>query len=260
MKWYRVWTVTLRHLLSFRDFHRWIDLLYWPTLDIMIWGFSSAWLQGRSSVAGDNVQIILLSALILWQIMWRTHIEIGLGLVQEIWSLNIVNLFSTPLHIHEWISGLLIVGFLKTAFSLLFGLGLVWILYGLNLCQFILIPFIFLCMLSGWITGILSLICITIWGRTIDTIIWPLGWVFNPFCGVFYPVSALPFWVQKISWILPPTYIFEGMRQALTTHIFPYATFATAISINILYLSIVFWCFWISFQHRKQVGLASLEQ
>jgi len=32
---------------------------------------------------------------------------------------------------------------------------------------------------------------------------------------VLYPVSVLPHWMQVVSYFLPPSYIFAGMRDAL---------------------------------------------
>lgn len=47
----------------------------------------------------------------------------------------------------------------------------------------------------------------------------PLNWIFGNLSwvlgGVFYPVSVLPSWIQKISYLLPITYSLEGMRMAL---------------------------------------------
>lgn len=47
----------------------------------------------------------------------------------------------------------------------------------------------------------------------------PMNWAFTGVSwllgGVYYPISVLPEWVQKISFFLPITHSLEGMRQAL---------------------------------------------
>ncbi len=47
----------------------------------------------------------------------------------------------------------------------------------------------------------------------------PITWVFTNLSwllgGLYYPVSVLPDWLQKLSYLLPLTYALEGMRLAL---------------------------------------------
>lgn len=49
-------------------------------------------------------------------------------------------------------------------------------------------------------------------GDPISWIVTSLSWLLG---GVYYPVSILPPWLQKFSYILPITYSLEGMRMAL---------------------------------------------
>ena len=41
---------------------------------------------------------------------------------------------------------------------------------------------------------------------------WPIPGLLSPFAAVFYPVSTLPGWMQVLSYALPPSYVFEGLR------------------------------------------------
>ncbi|MDO8527127.1 MAG: ABC transporter permease [Deltaproteobacteria bacterium] len=47
----------------------------------------------------------------------------------------------------------------------------------------------------------------------------PINYFMNGFSrflsGVYFPISVLPFWVQKCSWLIPWTYSLEAMRMAL---------------------------------------------
>lgn len=47
----------------------------------------------------------------------------------------------------------------------------------------------------------------------------PVSWAFTNISGIlgglYYPVSVLPKWLQKLSYVLPVTYSLEGMRLAL---------------------------------------------
>src|SRR5271163_2061617 len=71
------------------------DLFYWPLVDILLWGLTSVWIQNQSNM--PNLPLILMTGLIFWQIAWRGSIDISVNLLQEFWTRNLVNMFSTPL-------------------------------------------------------------------------------------------------------------------------------------------------------------------
>jgi hypothetical protein len=49
---------------------------------------------------------------------------------------------------------------------------------------------------------------------------WTLMFALLPLTCVYYPVSVLPGWLQVVAWMLPPTYVFEGMRALLIDKVF----------------------------------------
>lgn len=62
--------------------------------------------------------------------------------------------------------------------------------------------------------GILSAVFIMIAkrGNPVDWLVINVSWLLG---GVYYPVSVLPQWLQKISYVLPITHALEGMRLAM---------------------------------------------
>jgi len=40
----------------------------------------------------------------------------------------------------------------------------------------------------------------------------------SPFAAVFYPLSALPVWMQFVARLLPPSYVFESVRAIVMGH------------------------------------------
>ena len=86
-----------------------------------------------------------------------------------------------------------------------------------------------------------------------------IGFLFAPFSAVFYPVAILPHWAQSISWTLPTTYVFEGMRQILNHQPFPYTFIFYSFILNILYLSFSIFLFKTMFEKSRKKGLARLE-
>ena len=52
------------------------------------------------------------------------------------------------------------------------------------------------------------------------------------FRSVYYPVEVLPSWLQIFAWMLPPTYVFEGMRALLVQNVFRADLMVQAFALN----------------------------
>lgn len=260
MKWHRIYGVFLRYLYVLKKgLLSLSDLFYWPLVDILLWGLTSVWIQSHSTV--DNLPLMLMTGLIFWQVAWRGSIDISSNLLQEFWHRNLSNLFSTPLKISEWIAGLILLCLCKLIVTICFGGLVVYILYSLNVFQlgWAFLPFAALLLVFGWTLSFLSSSAIIIWGHRIEMIAWMIAYVFAPFSAVFYPIDVLPAWAQTISWCLPTTYIFEGMRSILATGAFPGHYFWTSLALNILYLAGSIYLFFAAFEHSRSKGLGRLE-
>lgn len=255
----RIRGVFFRYFFTLKDIHQLSDLFYWPLVDILLWGLTSVWIQHQNDI--PNLPLILMTALIFWQIAWRGAIGISFHLLQEFWHRNLVNLFSTPLKISEWIAGTLLLSFCKLLISVAFGTLVVYILYSLNVFAigWAFLPFAALLFLFGWTVGFISSGLVIYWGHKVEMFAWMLPFLFAPFSAVFYPVDVLPSWAQFISWSLPTTYVFEGMRQILNGGAFPFGFFWMSLLLNLLFLGCSI-LFFIKMFHKSLVkGLARLE-
>jgi ABC-2 type transport system permease protein len=260
MSLYRIFGVFLRYFFVARKgINQLSDLFYWPLVDILLWGLTSSWIQSQSDV--PNLPLFLMTGLIFWQITWRGSSDISVSLLQEFWHRNLVNLFSTPLKISEWILGMILLCLCKLCITIAFGALTVYILYSLNVFTigWAFLPFTASLLIFGWTISFLASSCIIYWGHKVEMFAWMAAFVFAPFSAIFYPVTILPAWAQTIAWSLPTTYIFEGMRFLLTTHIFPTTYFWISIGLNILYLMLALCLFNFMFNKTRNKGLARLE-
>ena len=64
-----------------------------------------------------------------------------------------------------------------------------------------------------------------------------------PFACVYYPVATLPLWLQSVAWLLPPTYVFEGLRELLSAHVLRLDLMGEALVLN----GILFCCAFVTF-------------
>ena len=196
-----------------------------------------------------------------FRIVWRSNYEIAVNPLQEFWNRNLVNLFSTPLKLIEWLAGVILLSFFKIMVSLIFGTLLIFVLYETNVFTmgWAFLPFAFSVIITGWVFGMLSGTIVIYWGQRFQMLAWMVPYIFAPFSAVFYPVSALPTWAQSISWAIPTTYIFEGMRQILTQQTFPASYFWISLGLNAVYFCLALTLFKTAFELSRAKGLARLE-
>jgi ABC-2 type transport system permease protein len=236
------------------------DLFYWPLVDILLWGLTSVWIQSQHFQM-QNMPLILMTALVFWQICWRGSVDISVSLLQEFWQRNLVNMFSTPLKISEWICGILLLSACKLFIVIAFGSLAVYLLYTLNVFTlgWAFLPFAASLLIFGWTIGFIASSAIIYYGHNVEMFAWMTGGIFAPFSAVFYPVNVLPLWAQTISWCLPTTYIFEGMRSILYQGIFPHGYLWASLGLNALFLSGAILLFKTMFEKSRVKGLGRLE-
>lgn len=235
------------------------DLFYWPLVDILLWGLTSIWIKNQNDV--PQLPLILMTGLIFWQVAWRGSIDISVNLLQEFWHRNLVNLFSTPLKLSEWICGTILLCLCKLGVTVAFGSLVVYLLYSLNVFTigWAFLPFAALLFMFGWSLGFFAAGIIIYWGHQVEMFAWMIAFIFAPFSAVFYPVNILPEWAQVISWSLPTTYVFEGMRQILNGNPFPFSYFWTSLLLNCIFLMLSIFFFQNMFKKSRVKGLARLE-
>lgn len=215
MRLHRVWAVILRYIFLFRhSFDRMSDVFYWPTIDLIIWGLTIHFL---TSVAPNSSQIVLaiLSAYIFWVIIWRGQYEITVNLLEDLWNKNLVNIFVAPLKFSEWVIALILEGIIKAFVSFIFAGLVAYLMYRLNITMFgwYILPFSLMLIMTGWWVGFFVAGFIFRFGTKVQTLAWTIAWVIGPFSAIFYPVSSLPNWAQKISALIPISYVFESARE-----------------------------------------------
>ena len=238
MKLHRIYAIILRFMYLFRhSYDRLADTFYWPTLDLLLWGITSSYL--KSYIPGASpIVLIILSGMLLWIILWRGQYEITVGVLEDLWNRNLVNIFVAPLKFSEWIISLIALGIIKALIAFAFGLLVAFVLYRVNVFVFgfYLIPFALLLILSGWCIGFFVTGLILRYGTKIQTLAWTAPWVISPFSAIYYPVSALPDWAQKVSLLIPTSYVFEGAREVIQKGTLDLNKVYISFFLNVIYL------------------------
>lgn len=257
MKLHRILALVNRHLMLYkRSPQRIMEIVYWPLLDLLVWGFITLYLA-RYKEGLPAFVTFFLGALILWDILFRAQQGICISFLEEIWSRNLLNLFVSPLRTSEFLTSTMLVSVIKVISAAIVTISLALILYSFNLFMIglSLIPFIINLVVMGWAVGIFTTAIILRYGQEAEVLAWGLAFLFQPISAVFYPVSVLPDLLQVIAKGIPAAHVFEGMRAVIETGRFPVADLIWATGLNILYLTVAILFFNGMFRIVKSKGL-----
>jgi len=256
MKIKRILSLMLRHLYLIKaSVPRIIDLIYWPTVQIILWGFVSKFFTMHSSYF-NNTAGIILSAAILYDFLFRSSISYNMLFLEEIWSRNLINLFVSPLKVGEIVIALTCTALLRTLIGLVPAVLIAIPLFGISLLE-LGYPLILL-LLSLYIFGITLGLLVTSglvrFGPSFENIAWASLFFIAPIGCIYYPVEILPTWLQPVALALPLAHIFEETRSILMHHAVNYSNIYYALSLNAVYLSIALLTFYQSFKSAKVKG------
>jgi ABC-2 type transport system permease protein len=236
----RVGALLLRYLLLIRrDYSRVVDLVYWPLLDITVWGLFTVFLW-RAQFQVPNALAMLLGGAILWNVFLRAAQDVSVCFLEDVWARSVVTVFASPLTFGEFGVSVMLVGLVKVLMSLtIMGIA-AWLLYAFNLFTlgWALLPFAADLMLFGWTLGLLAFAIILRFGGRWQILAWSLPFVAMPISCVFYPLAILPPGLRRIATALPATHVFEGMRAVLRDGRIVWPQVALATVLNLVYLAL----------------------
>lgn len=257
MKPHRIRALFLRHLYPLRrDFDLLSDMIYWPLIDTLLWGVTGQWLSSAST-DGHTLLVSILMGLVLWNVIWRSQAEVSRNLMDEIWNNNLINLFSTPLTVPEWLTSVLLLSVVKTAITMVMLLPAVFFLYTVNVFElgWWLLLFFLGATMTGWWIGFISAGIVLRYGPKVQTVIWTLPGVLLPFSAIYFPLERLPSYIQPISRSLPTTYIFESMRGLISQQGVHLEQLVLSFFLNFLFVTLSLWFFVRSFKVSVSLGL-----
>ncbi len=256
MRFLRIYGLCLRHVyLIFGSLPRVIDLIYWPSIQVVLWGFISKFFTISSSYYNDTIGIILTAA-ILYDFLFRTSISYNIMFLEEIWSRNFTNLFITPIKIGEIITALTITAIFRALIGLipvsLFAIPL----FGVSIFKlgFILIFLLLNLHLFGICLGILVSSGLIRFGPAFENIAWASLFLLAPLGCIYYPIDILPNWLQNIANGLPLVYIFEEMRNILINDSYAAENIVKASFLTFLYFIFSIMVFYFFFSESRKKG------
>ena len=252
----RVWAMLLRYLYILRSsWPRTLELLYWPTLQMLIWGFMSQFLRTNSSYVAAAFGV-LLGAVMLWDMLFRSQLGLSISFLEEMWARNLGQLFVTPLRPYEWILSLLGMSLIRVIIGVVPATILAIPLYHYSIFAMglPLLGFFVVLMVMGWALGLAICGGILRHGMGAESLAWTVIFALAPLSCVYYPVATLPVWLQPVAWALPSTYVFEGMRAVLFSGAFRLDYFVTAVLLDLALVVLGALVFALCFRDARRRG------
>ena len=246
----------LRHFYLIKaSLPRIVDLIYWPTVQIILWGFVSKFFTMHSSYF-NNTAGIILSAAILYDFLFRSSISYNMLFLEEIWSRNLINLFVSPIKISEIVIALTCTALLRTMIGLVPAVLIAIPLFGISLLElgYPLILLVLSLYIFGITLGLLVTAGLVRFGPSFENIAWASLFFIAPIGCIYYPVEILPNWLQPIALALPLAHIFEETRSILITNTVHYSNIYYALMLNMIYLFLAICTFYYSFKTAKIKG------
>jgi ABC-2 type transport system permease protein len=232
--WHRIRAMMLRHYyLLTSSWPRLLELVYWPLLTLISWGFLQTYVSGNSDFfarAGGA----FIGAIILWDILFRGQLGFSMSFLEEMWSRNLGNLMMSPLTTLEFLLSMMIMSLIRLLVGVIPMVAVAFLFFDFNLLGlgFALVAFFCNLMLTSWAVAIVVSGLVLRNGMGAESLAWTIMFGLLPLVCVYYPVSVLPWPLQTIAWMLPPTYVFEGMRAALLDKTFRSDLMLEALAIN----------------------------
>lgn len=232
-----------------------LNLFYFSALELFLWGVLTVYLD-RTTGTGFHFVSLVLGAVILSSFMSRVVFGISASFLEDVWTRNFINLFSSPLSLHEYILGFVVVSIVESSVSLVFMAVLAQILLSYHILSFglLLVPFAAVLFVFGLAMGIFTTAVVMRFGPSAEMVVWSIPPLLAPFSAVFYPLSALPFTLQKIAYFIPATHVFEGMRGVVLTGSLDWQSLAVGFALAVLYCIIAYWFLYRSYKSVLRRG------
>jgi ABC-2 type transport system permease protein len=247
-----------RHLYLLRSsWPRVLELAYWPTVQMILWGYITRFLSGHTDFLSQAAGFFI-AAVLLWDVLFRSQLSVSLLFMEEMYARHLGHLFVSPLRPYELVISLFTMSVLRVLigvggaallaipihhFSIFAALGPALIAFFANLLWF------------GWAMGLMIAALVLRLGLGAESLAWALIFLIQPLSGVYYPVTVLPAWLQPVAWSLPSAPIFEGMRAVLFQNTFRTDLLLHAILLNLAWMALAVVVFLLLFRSARNRGL-----
>ena len=255
MKLRRIYGVLLQEFyLTIHSLEIVVDVFIFPLISVVIFGLISLYLAGSDQNAAANY---ILLGMILWQAIWVIAYSVATGSMWNIWSKNLGNMFVSPLNVGEYMSAHFLSGCVKAvALLTIADLMSVWV-FGFDVLDIglpvLLLTFVVFAAFA-FAVSIAVLGLIFRFGTRVAALSWSVITVFQPLAATFFPLADMPYALQVVARLLPPTYAFEAARYGLDYGVVEWGMIGAGLALAVVYCLICVAFFAYLFKKSRDTG------
>lgn len=253
----RIGAMILRYVYLIRSsWPRMVSMFYWPTLQILIWGFIQMYLIENSSFFAAAAGV-LLGAVMLWDVMFRGQLGFSLSFFEEIWSRNLGHLLVSPLRMSEFIIALMTMSALRTLLAVIPAAIIAYYIFGFSILSlgFMLAGFLISLLMFGWAVGLIVAGLALRYGQSAEELAWALLFALAPIGAIYYPVSILPDWLEIVAYAFPLAHVFEGLRAVVIDGTVRMDHLLWSFGLNAIYITIGVSTFLFFYEQARERGM-----
>lgn len=218
---------------------RWMELAYWPLIEMVLWGFITTFLAQADADVPGGVRL-LLGAVVLWQLVFRSSIEVSWAFLIDVWDRNILNVAASPVTPLEHFLGSLVFAIVRVITAAAVLVGLAWVFFDYSLLDAgRVLPLALLGLMGmGWALALFIRTLILRFGHNAEIMAWSLPFLLQPVSAVFYPVDVLPAWLQATAAAVPASHLFEALREFLDSGTLLLGQLGAGLGLDLVYLGL----------------------
>ena len=207
-----------------------LELVYWPTVQMVLWGFTSQFLMTNSSYVARAGGVLLARRAAVGRDVPRPARRLRLVPRGDVVAQSRRISSSARLRPYEWVLSLIAMSLVRVGIGVVPAALLAIPLYHYSIFTLglPLIAFFTLLIVMGWAIGLVIGALLLRHGLGAESLAWLAVFVLAPASAIYYPVSVLPQWLQWLAWTLPAAHVFEGMRTVMFEDRFPLDHFLAA--------------------------------
>src|SRR5918999_293789 len=158
---------------------RLVELIYWPAVQMLMWGFLQLYI-GENASFFARAGGLFIGAVLLWDILFRGQLGFSVSFLEEMYARNLANLMMSPLRTSEFISALMIMSIVRLAIGLVPVSFMAIAFFGFNLWSLglALAAFFVNLILTSWSVGIFVSGLVLRNGLGAETFAWSIMFLF----------------------------------------------------------------------------------
>jgi len=202
---FKNWIITKRNVFSL------FEILFWPVVGLFSVGLLTVFLQLDVDMSG-----FILIGVISMSVIQVCQIDVAYVLLYDLWSKSIKHTFIAPVRSFQLILGSWLIGVIRSFFVFLllsifstFAFSFDFLRPGAGP----LVVFLLGLFLLSALIGMSICVLVLLFGYKAEVAAWSLVSLMVLICGVYYPISILPFPLPQIAQAIPLTYFLEYFRS-----------------------------------------------